>query len=75
MECTVCKNGEYKEGHTSTMFDKNGSIVIFKNVPALICDNCGAKLFDARVSAELLKQAKEARKNGAELEVINHRAA
>jgi len=57
------------------MFDRDGSIVIFKNVPALICDNCGAKQFDAKISAELLKQAREARKNGAELEVINHRAA
>ena len=57
------------------MFDKGGNIVIFKNVSALICDNCGAKFFDSQTSAILLKQVREARKNGSELEILNLKAA
>ena len=71
MKCTVCKNGNCKEGLASIMFDKNGNIVIFKNVSAMICDNCGAKFFDSNTSAGLLKQARELRRNGSELEIMN----
>jgi len=69
------RNGESKPGHTSKMFDKQGNVTIFKNVPALICDNCGAKFFDGDVSAMLLQEVREIRKNGSELEVINLQAA
>ncbi len=75
MKCTVCKNGECLPGHTSKMFDKQGNITIFKNVPALICDNCGAKFFDGDVSTMLLQKVREIRKNGSELKVINLQAA
>lgn len=75
MKCTVCKNGTCKKGITSTMFDKKGTITIFKQVPAMICDNCGAKFFDAKTSASLLKLARLSRKNGSELEVLSLKAA
>jgi hypothetical protein len=57
------------------MFDKQGNITVFKNVPAMICDNCGAKFFDGDVSTMLLRRVREIRKNGSELEVINLQAA
>jgi hypothetical protein len=57
------------------MFDKHGNITIFKNVPAMICDNCGAKFFDGEVSSMLLQKVSDIRKNGSELEVINLQAA
>ena len=75
MKCTVCKNGVCHAGMTSKMFDKQGSITIFKNVPVMICDNCGAKFFDGETSAMLLKKVRAIRENGSELEVINLKAA
>ena len=75
MKCTICKNGKCKKGFTSIMFDKRGSIVIFKSVTAMICDNCGTKFFDGATSSLLLKQAREARKKGSELEILNLKAA
>lgn len=75
MKCTVCKHGECLTGLASVMFDKDNSINVFRNVNALVCDNCGAKSFDAETAAKLLKQARAARKAGSELEVINLKAA
>ena len=75
MKCTVCKNGKCKKAFVSVMFDKNRSIVIFKNVSAMVCDNCGARFFDGETSSVLLRQAREARKNGSELEILNLKAA
>jgi YgiT-type zinc finger domain-containing protein len=75
MKCTVCKNGTCKAGIASKMFDKQGHITIFKNVPAMICDNCGAKFFDGDTAAILLQKVREIRKTGSELEIINMKAA
>lgn len=75
MKCTVCKNGECQPGFTSKMFDKHGNITIFKHVPAMICENCGAKFFDGEVSAMLLDRVRAIRKNSSELEVVNLKAA
>ena len=75
MKCTVCKNGICKMGTTTKLFDKKGTITIFKNVPAMICDNCGAKFFDGETSAMMLQRTRQLRKAGAELEIVNLKAA
>ncbi len=75
MNCTVCKNGKLKKGTASKMFEKKGAIIVFKNVSAMICDNCGTKFFDGETSQHLLNKVRELRKQGTELEVINLKAA
>ena len=75
MKCTICKNGNCLTGFASKMFDKQGSITIFKNVPAMICDTCGAKFFDGETATLLLDKVRTIRTNGSELEVINLKAA
>ena len=75
MKYSICHNGVCKKGITIQTFEKNGVITVFKNVPAMIYDNCGMKYFDATTSADLLKRVREARKAGSELEVINLKAA
>lgn len=58
MKCVTCKNGTCKKGFATKLFEKNGSLIILKQVPALICDNCGAKYFDGKTSAMMLKKSK-----------------
>jgi len=36
MECVICKNGYTKEGLVTFTLEKDGGIVVFKNVPAQI---------------------------------------
>jgi YgiT-type zinc finger domain-containing protein len=65
----ICKHGETKKGTTTVTLEKGGSTIVFKEVPAHICDNCGEKYIDDSVTKELLKKAREIVKNGVEVDI------
>jgi len=75
MKCTTCHNGVCVSQPANTMFDKGESIVVLKNVPAMVCNNCGAKYFDAETTRLMLKKVKEVSAKGTELEILNLKAA
>jgi len=41
MKCVICKNGETKNGLTSISLQRADAIIVVKNIPAEICENCG----------------------------------
>ena len=65
----ICKHGETNEGSTTITLEKDGSTIIFKHVPALVCDNCGEKYVDSTVTKEVLQKAKDIQKNGVEIDI------
>ena len=71
MMCVTCKNGTCKKGIATKLFEKNGSIIILKQVPAMICNNCGAKYFDGDTSAMMLKKIRKLRENDSEIQVVS----
>jgi len=75
MKCMICKHGETKEGTTTVTLEKDGSTIVFKEVPAHICDNCGEKYIDESVTKELLKKAREIVKNGVEVDIRKYEIA
>ncbi len=75
MECVICKYGTTSSGYVTVTLEKDNSIVLLKNVPAHICDNCGHYYLDSNISKFVLERANEAIKNGAELEVIKLQVA
>ena len=75
MKCTICKNGETHPGFATVTLERNESVIVFKNVPAEICDNCGEFYLDETTSAELLMKAETAVNNGAVFEVQNLKVA
>jgi len=72
MKCTICKHGETIEGFTSVTLEKDGSTIVFKQVPALVCDNCGEKYIMDEVTNEILSQAKEIVKSGVEVDIRSY---
>ncbi|MBF0177683.1 MAG: type II toxin-antitoxin system MqsA family antitoxin [Magnetococcales bacterium] len=60
MKCTVCKHGETKSGTVSVTLERKGTTLVFREVPAMVCDNCGEVYHDAAVSAQLMHRAEEA---------------
>ncbi len=44
--------------------------MIFKDVPARVCDNCGEELVSAKVNETLLRRAEEALSRGTTLEML-----
>ncbi len=69
MKCTICKHGETKLGVTTITLEKGNSTIVFKEVPAQICDNCGEKYIDKATTKDLLNKAREIVKNGVEVDI------
>ncbi len=73
--CPICKTGELGPGHVTVKLEGEGSIVLFKNVPAQVCNNCASYFLDSVTTREVLKKAENSVQNGAELEIFTMQAA
>ena len=69
MKCPICKHGETRPGSSSVTLERGGATVVFRMVPADICDNCGEVFHSAEVTETLLKQANAAVQAGVEVDV------
>lgn len=75
MKCPICKHGNTHTGVASITLERGNTIVMFKYVPAQICENCGEVYHDAKITRALLKQANEAAQRGVEIDVRRYAAA
>ena len=74
MRCMICKKGETRLGEVTVTLQRGETTVIFKGVPADVCENCGEYYVSESVSDRLLKRAEVAVKNGAEVEILRFAA-
>ena len=75
MNCVICQIGQTKPEHVTVTLERDGSILLVKEVLANVCQNCGERYFDSEISDRLLALADRAFEQGAELEVIHMRTA
>ncbi len=75
MKCVICKHGETSRGTTTVTLERDASTIVFKNVPADICDNCGEKYIDSATTKKLLSEANEMISNGTEVDIRSYRPA
>lgn len=69
MKCVICKNGETKPGKATITLNRGETSLVFKDVPAEICDNCGEAYTDQEVTEKLQESARQAEQDGAEVVV------
>jgi len=74
MNCTTCKNGTMEEGKVTVTLQRGQSVVVIKNVPALVCENCGDYTLSETVTARVMEIAEQAVLNNAEIEVLQYAA-
>lgn len=74
MKCVICKQGETAPGKATVTLQRGQSTIIFKSVPAEVCDNCGEYYLSEAVTEQLLSRAEEAVKSGAEVEILRFAA-
>jgi len=70
MECVICKQGETKPGMITVPLQRGGNTIIFKNVHADVCQNCGEYYLDEATTDDLLARAEQAIRRGAEVEIV-----
>lgn len=69
MKCVICKKASTKPGTTTVTFERGCLTMVVKCVPAQVCPNCGEAYISELVTAELLKDAEERAKTGAQVEI------
>ena len=59
MKCVICKHGEIHEGTATVTLERTNVTIVFKDVPAQVCTNCGEAYIDALVTQQLSLRAME----------------
>ena len=74
MKCVICKHGETAPGQATATFEKAGTVVVIRNVPAEVCRECGEYYLDEITSKRVLEQADAAVGRKAVVEVVPYAA-
>ena len=71
MNCIMCK-GKLEEKNTTFMVELDNCIIIIKNVPSLVCEQCGEVSYSNEVSKQLEKLVNAVRNSITEITIINY---
>jgi YgiT-type zinc finger domain-containing protein len=69
MMCLICRVGEVRQGTTTITLERDGATLVFKNVPARVCENCGEAYVDEEISRQVLLAAEQAVQAGVQVDV------
>ncbi len=75
MKCTICKTGETVSGNTIVTLSRDETVIVFKNVPCEVCNNCDEKYIDHSITKSLLNTADEVIKSGVQVDIREYKAA
>lgn len=73
-KCTFCK-GTTQEGLSTFTADLGDCIVIIRNVPAHICEQCGETYYMTEVMQQVYRIVQSVRETMSEITVVNYRPA
>lgn len=71
MKCFMCK-GDMVNKNTNYILDLDGSIIIIKNVPSLLCNQCGEIFYDNDVMKRIEKITDIYRNVLTEIAIVNY---
>jgi YgiT-type zinc finger domain-containing protein len=75
----VCKQGDTRDGAAAFTLERTGMILVFKKVPADMCEVCGEEYVDEHVdvhtTARLLVAAEENTLAGVQVDIREYIAA
>ena len=74
MKCLFCKQEEMYPGYVTVVLQRGDTTVVFKEVPADICKNCGEYYLSDEITGKLLERAEEAVKKNTEVEILKFAA-
>jgi len=74
MKCVICRNGHTENGFTSVILEQNNTTLVFKRVPAKICDNCGEEYISSEINKKLLCHARAEINRGITFELLEFAA-
>lgn len=75
MKCMACKQADTQPGTTTVTLERNGATLVFKDVPAEVCPNCGEDYVDEAVTRALMQSAEDMVASGAQVDIRKYAAA
>lgn len=67
--CPIC-GGDKKAGQTIYSVDLGFGVVVVRNVPAMVCSQCGEEWINAVTAQKLAKMVDMAKKNKLQIEMV-----
>lgn len=74
MTCALCKNGVTRPGTVTVTLERGKTVVVVRDVPADVCENCGEYYLDSTVAQEVYHRAEAAVARNAEVEILRYAA-
>ena len=74
MKCAICRNGITESGYSTVLLEKDNTTLVFKNVPAQICNNCGEEYISSEINCAILSHARKEANKGITLEMLRFAA-
>jgi YgiT-type zinc finger domain-containing protein len=75
MKCVFCKTGETALGKTTLTMERGESVVVIRNVPGDVCQQCGEAYLDEDQTDRVLQLAEKSFQSGQPVEVLDYLAA
>ena len=75
MKCLICRRGATTPGTTDVVLDRDQAIIIIRDVPADVCEECDEYYLAEDVALEVERLADIALGGGAEVAVVRYPAA
>ncbi len=75
MKCVTCKHGNTQPGTTVVTIAQDGITVVIKDVPAQVCDLCGAYYLDANTVEEIRILVNSEKEVGNEISIVSLKRA
>ena len=69
MKCPVCRHGGTRPGFVNVPLERGRMTIVFRDVPARVCENCGEAFHDEDVAEAIMQQAEQASAAGVEIDV------
>jgi YgiT-type zinc finger domain-containing protein len=69
MKCTICKTGHTHPGTTTVTLQRDNIVVVIRDVPAEICEDCGEYYLSEPIARRVYAGADETARRHVEVEI------
>lgn len=74
MKCVICKTGHTHAGKTTVTLQQGRTVVVIRDVPAEICEDCGEYYLDDTTAQRVYADAEKSFQRHVEVEIQSYAA-
>jgi YgiT-type zinc finger domain-containing protein len=74
MKCTICKTGQTHPGITTVTLQRDNTVVVIRDVPAEICEDCGEYYLSEPTARRVYADAEATAHRHVEVEIQRYAA-